>query len=447
MATLDSSIVNIALPTLVKEWSSDLFQVKWVVVTYLLIITCLLLPFGRLSDQLGRKRVFMAGYFVFVLGSVLCGLAPSLMALVAFRALQGVGASMLMVNGPAIITATFNAQERGAALGTLAMVVSAGLISGPSIGGFLITTLGWRSIFMINVPIGFFGIFLVYRFIRRDLLSRDCSPFDWAGAVVQAFLLLSLMVIFDPPHISFSGAPALRVSRWAMGGVALLFGLIFIRVESDACAPVFDLSLLRDRTFWSANLAGFLISVAFSSVSVLMPFFLEVVMGFSPSQAGLFMTAIPLTIFVVAPISGRLSDRFGGQQLSFLGALVGAFGLFMMAGVFGKGVHPEISHPNIVICLCLIGFSIGLFQSPNNNAIMTAVAPNKLGVASAFLATTRNLGLAIGAGLATGLFTWRNEMTGDFVGSLHTTQLVSGVIALGAVFASLSKQLGSLRRS
>jgi EmrB/QacA subfamily drug resistance transporter len=447
MATLDSSIVNIALPTLVKEWSSDLFQVKWVVVTYLLVITCLLLPFGRLSDQLGRKRVFMSGYLIFVCGSVLCGLAPSLVMLVAFRALQGIGASMLMVNGPAIITATFNAAERGAALGTLAMVVSAGLISGPSIGGFLITALGWRSIFMLNIPIGFFGIFLVYKYVRRDFLTRECAPFDWAGAVIQVFLLLSLMVVFDPPHISFSGAPALRVSRWVMGVVALVFGLLFIKVESDAKAPVFDLSLLKDRTFWSANLAGFLISVAFSSVSVLMPFFLEVVMGFSPSQAGLFMTAIPLTIFVVAPISGRLSDRFGGQQLSFLGALVGAFGLFLMAGVFGKGIYSEIAHSDIVICLCLIGFAMGLFQSPNNNAIMTAVAPNKLGVASAFLATTRNLGLAIGAGLATGLFTWRNEVTGDFVASLHSTHLVSGVIALGAVFASLSKQIRSLWRT
>jgi EmrB/QacA subfamily drug resistance transporter len=447
MATLDSSIVNIALPTLVKEWSSDLFQVKWVVVTYLLVITCLLLPFGRLSDQLGRKRVFISGYLIFVVGSILCGMAPSLMALVLFRAVQGVGASMLMVNGPAIITATFNAQERGAALGTLAMVVSAGLISGPSIGGFLITALGWRSIFMLNIPIGFFGIFLVYRFVRREFLVRESMPFDWAGAVIQVFLILALMVLFDPPHISFSGGPALRLSRWAMGIVALLFGLLFIKIESDARAPVFDLSLLKDRTFWSANLAGFLVSVAFSSVSVLMPFFLEVVMGFSPSQAGLFMTAIPLTIFVVAPISGRLSDRFGGQQLSFLGALVGALGLFLMAGVFGRGIHSEISHPDIVACLCLIGFSMGLFQSPNNNAIMTAVMPNKLGVASAFLATTRNLGLAIGAGLATGLFTWRNEMTGDFVGSLHSTHLVSGLIALGAVVASLSKQISSLWRS
>jgi MFS family permease len=175
-----------------------------------------------------------------------------------------------------------------------------------------------------------------------------------------------------------------------------------------------------------------------------MPFFLEIVMGFTPGQAGLFMTAIPLTIFVVAPVSGRLSDRFGGQQLSFLGALVGAFGLFLMSGVFGKGIHAEATHESIIFSLCVIGFAMGLFQSPNNNAIMTAVAPNKLGVASAFLATTRNLGLAIGAGFATGLFTWRNEATGDFVSAIHSTHFASGLIALGAVVASASKQIAAV---
>ena len=143
MATLDSSIVNIALPTLTKELGQDLYRVKWVVIVYLLVITCSLLPLGRLSDQKGRKPVFQIGYFVFILGSALCGLAPQLGWLVVFRAIQGVGASMLMANGPAIITATFLSRERGAALGTLAMVVSAGLVSGPSIGGFLITHLGW----------------------------------------------------------------------------------------------------------------------------------------------------------------------------------------------------------------------------------------------------------------------------------------------------------------
>src|SRR5687768_13126935 len=181
MATLDSSIVNIALPTLTKTLGSDLYRIKWVVIIYLLVITCLLLPFGRLSDQYGRKGIFQAGFLLFTLASTLCGLSPNLDGLLLFRGLQGVGAAMLMSNGPAIITAAFPSNERGKALGTLAMVVSAGLVTGPSLGGFLITHLGWRSIFLVNLPVGLAGILLAQQFIPKDHGTRLKAPFDWAG--------------------------------------------------------------------------------------------------------------------------------------------------------------------------------------------------------------------------------------------------------------------------
>lgn len=445
MATLDSSIVNIALPTLTKDLGADLYKIKWVVIIYLLVITILLLPFGRLSDQVGRKRVFQAGYLTFVIGSGLCGISNSLLMLVLCRALQGVGASMLMVNGPAIITATFPVTERGTALGTLAMVVSAGLISGPSIGGFLISQWGWRSIFWVNIPIGIIGIGLVYRYVFKDLIRCERQPFDWGGALLQMVLMISLIFLFDPPKIAISGSDPIQVSRWIILAVTLIFGGIFFKVESSVKAPVFDLTLLNNRTFWSANLASFLMFVSFSAVSVLMPFFLEEVLGMLPHQAGLFMTAVPLMIFVVAPISGRLSDRFGGQELSFAGALVGAVALLSMAGVFGKGIHEHVAPAAVIIGLGSIGIATGLFQSPNNNAIMSAVPTNKLGVASAFLATVRNLGLVIGTGLATGLFTWEMKTTSNFVVSLHTAYLASAVVSIGAMLACLGKERGPIR--
>ena len=351
MATLDSSIVNIALPTLTRELNADLYQVKWVVIIYLLVITCLLLPFGRLSDQVGRKKVFQIGYFIFVVGSGFCGLSNSLLMLVLCRALQGVGASMLMVNGPAIITATFAPSELGAALGTLAMVVSAGLISGPSIGGILISTLGWRSIFWVNVPIGLAGIALVYRFVLKDLIRRKRVPFDWGGALLQMVLLTSLISFFDPPRIAFSGGEPMQIPRWIIATVVAALGTFFIKVETAVVAPVFDLGLLKNRTFWSANLASFLMFVSFSAVSVLMPFFLEEVLAMPPHRAGLYMTAIPLLIFFVAPISGRLSDKFGSQELSFAGALIGATAFLSMAGTFGKGMHENVSTVAVVLAL------------------------------------------------------------------------------------------------
>ncbi len=445
MATLDSSIVNIALPTLTKELGSELYRTKWVIIVYLLSITCLLLPFGRLSDQYGRRRVFQLGFVVFIVGSACCGLSPGLFWLVISRILQALGASMLMANGPAIITSAFPPSERGRALGTLAMVVSAGLISGPSLGGFLISTFGWRSIFLLNVPVGIVGASLVQRFLSPDPALRQALPFDWAGTLLQSILFFSFIVVFDPPQVSVAGA--LPVSRWFFVVSTLIIAFIFIRVESRAQAPLFDLSLLKIRTFWTANLASFLTFVAFSSVSVLMPFFLEEVMKFPPQKTGLFMTAIPITILIIAPISGRLSDRFGSQELSVLGALIGSLGLFGMGGVFGAGLSEHVTSAGIVVGLASIGLATGLFQSPNNNAIMGVVPSSKLGVASALLATVRNLGLVTGTGLATSLFGWRMGSTLDFVSSLHTTHWIAGVIGLGAMVASLGKVRGPVLKA
>jgi MFS family permease len=222
--------------------------------------------------------------------------------------------------------------------------------------------------------------------------------------------------------------------------VTVIFTYIFLRVEKNTPAPLLDLSLLKSRTFWSANLAGFLTFVAYSSVTVLMPFFLEVVLHMEPNEAGIFMTAIPLTIFVVAPISGRLSDRFGSQGLSFLGTLVGALALFLMAGAFGMGISEKISHLTIVLLLCSVGLATGLFQSPNNNAIMGAVPLSKLGVASAMIATVRNLGLVTGTGLSTTLFSWRMSITGNFVSSLHFTHFVGGLMGICAMLVALVKR-------
>jgi EmrB/QacA subfamily drug resistance transporter len=446
MATLDSSIVNIALPTLTNELGPDLPRVKWVVIIYLLMITCLLLPLGRLSDQYGRKKVFQLGFLTFVAGSFFCGFSPNLQWLIASRIIQAVGASMLMANGPAIITQTFPSNERGGALGTLAMIVSAGLICGPSIGGMLISTLGWRSIFWINVPFGLLGALLVHRELASDSVARQRPPFDWAGAILQAIFLIAFIMTFDPPNISISGSLPFTISRSAMIFITLVFGAVFFKIESEAKAPLFDISLLKNRIFWTANLAGFLTFVAFSSVYVLMPFFLEEVMKFPPYTAGLFMTAIPISTLVIAPIAGRFSDRFGSQELSFLGAAIGALGLFGMAGVIGTGIDERVTHAGILAGLISIGVATGLFQSPNNNAIMGAVPFNKLGVASALLATVRNLGLVTGTGLAATLFSARMSVTHNFVDSLHRAHAVAGVIALGAMIAALGKGRGPYHR-
>jgi EmrB/QacA subfamily drug resistance transporter len=441
MATLDSSIVNIGLPTLTKEFSSDLTAVKWVVVVYLLAISCLILPAGRISDQMGRKKTFVLGFSIFALGSLFCGLAPSIPALIGFRMFQGIGAALLMANGPAVITAAFPPSERGGALGTMSMVVSAGLVSGPSLGGFLISQVGWRSIFLVNIPVAILGLYLAGKNIEDTEGRRPQFKFDWAGAILQAVILLLFLASLDPPHVEWVRTlESFPYWRWMLSLIALLLFLLFVRVESRSPWPVMDLSLLRIRGFWMPNLAGFLTFISYSAVSVLMPFYLEEEMLFTPSQAGFLMTAIPLTIFVVAPISGRISDRIGNYGLSVAGGVIGAVGLLVIGGFFGTGISGESSSVQVVAALCSVGLATGLFQSPNNSAIMNAVPPDKLGVASALLATFRNLGLVLGTGMSTALFSWRLGAHGNLTSALHFTLMMAAAVAFVAAFVSFARR-------
>jgi EmrB/QacA subfamily drug resistance transporter len=440
MATLDSSIVNIALPTLTKALHSDLRSIKWVIVVYLLTITCTLLPFGRLSDLYGRKKIFQWGFIVFTIGSLLCGFGTNLEQLIAARVLQGFGASMLMANGPAIVTQNFEYGSRGKALGVLSMVVSLGLVSGPSIGGFLIGSLGWRSIFLVNIPIGLLGFLFAGRHLDPMGARRRHGPFDWGGAFLQMLVLLLFILFVDPPTFTIADSKPIILSRWFLGGGLLTTAFIFTVIQRQVPEPILDMSLFKIRTFWAANLANFLNFVSYSSLLVLMPFYLEEVLGLNPEHAGFLMSAIPLTVFVVAPISGYLSDRTGTRYLCAFGALVSAIALLMMSGVLGPGLNEGTAHFRVVLALLAIGFSSGLFQSPNNVALMSAIQTRKLGVASAVMATIRNLGLVTGTGIAAKIFSWRHTETGNFVEAFHYALAVAGVMALGTAVASLAKR-------
>ena len=440
MATLDSSIVNIALPTLTKVLHSDLRSIKWVIVVYLLTITCSLLPFGRLSDLYGRKKIFQWGFIVFTVGSLLCGFATSLEQLILFRVLQGFGASMLMSNGPAIVTQNFEYGSRGKALGILSMVVSLGLVSGPSIGGFLIGSLGWRSIFLVNIPIGLLGFLFSGRHLDPMSGRRRHGPFDWGGAFLQMLVLLLFILFVDPPSFTIADSKPILLSRWWLGSGLVTTSFIFWVIQRQVPEPILDFSLFKIRTFWAANLANFLNFVSYSSLLVLMPFYLEEVLGLDPEHAGFLMSAIPLTVFVVAPISGHLSDRLGTRYLCALGASVSAVALLVMAGILGPGLLESTPHFKVVLALLAIGLSSGLFQSPNNVALMSAIQTHKLGVASAVMATIRNLGLVTGTGIAAKLFSWRHSETGDFVAAFHFSMSIAAALAFGAALASLAKR-------
>jgi EmrB/QacA subfamily drug resistance transporter len=439
MATLDSSIVNIGLPSLTQSLGADIKRIKWVVIVYLVCITSLLLPFGRISDTYGRKRTFQIGFGVFSFASLLCGLSDTLWGLILSRLLQGAGAAMLMANGPAVITACFPPGERGKALGILSMIVSAGLISGPSIGGFLISQLGWQSIFWVNVPIGVLGIYLAQRFITKDLVSKVRLPFDWGGAVLQMVVLLLFMAIVDPPYLAISGEQLVQVPRLLLFGALILSAVIFAQVESEARAPLFDFGLLRNRSFLTGNLASFLTFCSYSALTILMPFYLESVLQHSARETGIFMTMIPVLIFVVAPFAGRISDRYGVVGPAGVGGLLGVLSLLLMGGGIGPGLVVGTTDQWVLLSLALVGMAIGFFQSPNNSAVMSAVPPAKLGLASAVMATFRNLGLVTGTGFATSAFQWHFNESHDFVLSFHWVLLVASGVAALAWVTTLSR--------
>lgn len=398
MATLDASIVNISLPKISAAFNVPLNgMIEWVIIAYLVVIASLLLTLGRLTDMIGRKLIWVMGISVFTLGSALCGAAPSLLPLVLFRALQGLGGAMIMAISPAMITRAFPAAERGRALGLNAMVVAAGTSAGPAIGGFITEAFSWRWIFYINVPIGIIGILATLRLLTERMRLRGSSQsFDIPGALLLGAGLTGLMLA-----LSFGQEAGWRsniIIGLFIGAVVLLTA--FVLHENRVDHPIVDFSLFRNRLFTAALGSSFLSFLALFAVLFLMPFYLEELRSFPTERSGLLLTAVPLTISVVAPFSGWLSDRFGSRVLSSMGLAVASLGLWFLSNLTGRSSTFSIVWPLIVT-----GFGQALFQSPNNNAIMGAAPQHRVGIASGFLATVRVLGQGFSVALTGAIFT------------------------------------------
>lgn len=443
MATLDSSIVNVALPSLVRQFGAGVNELKWVVTVYLLTISATLPAFGRLGDLAGRSRIYAMGLVTFVLGSALCGLAPSLEFLVGARVIQALGASMAMSNGMAIIVSTFPPTERGRVLGLSGSVVSAGSLTGPTLGGILVGTVGWRWIFFVNLPIG-----LAAYFIGRKLLpgfEKRAEKFDFAGSALFAggvtALLLGLSFASD---LGFGSPVILALIAAAIG----LLGA-FIAVERRVPYPVINLELFKNRLFFFGNLAGLISFVAIFFAIFLMPFYLTNVLGLEPGRVGLLMTPFPASMILVAPISGWLSDRMGPSLLTTGGMAVIALGLFVLSQL-----TPESSLVAVALSLALVGTGTGLFQSPNNSSVMGSVSPRTSGVASGMLATVRNIGMMTGVALAASILSFKlpplpmAEITPEaFVRAFSQTLQVGAVIATAGIAVATVRGREALRKS
>ena len=435
MATLDGSIVNIALPTLTRYFNTDIATIEWVILSYLLTITALLLTLGRLSDMYGKKPVFAAGLAIFTIGSALCSFSASELQLIAFRMVEGVGAAMYMANGPAIITGAFPHNERGRALGLIGTVVSIGSMVGPVLGGFLIDWAGWQSIFYINIPVGIFGTAYTLNGLRDD----DHHPgqkFDIPGAAFMFISVTSLM-------LGITEGQELGWDSFIITGLFVLFAvflLMFIRVEAGASQPMVDLSLFRNRAYSASNVSSFLSFMAMFTVILLTPFYMVDILGFSTKEVGLALIAVPVVMALVSPLSGWIYDKTGSSLPGSLGIALSSLALYLM-GNLGS----DSGFPDIVLLLAMIGVGMGMFQSPNNSIIMGSVPKNRLGIASGLLAMVRNLGMVTGTAISGAVFNTvldSQQSAGAsyetaFLAGFHYAFLVSAIICAGGVLTSL----------
>ena len=386
LATVDGSIINVSLPTLVRSLDTEFAVVQWVVLGYLLTLTTFMLSIGRIADIVGKKTIYMLGFVVFTVGSALCGLAVSVYWLIAFRVLQAVGAAMIMALGAAILTEAFPPEERGKAMGMIGAIVSVGIVIGPALGGVIIGTLSWRWIFYVNLPVGVLGTILVARNVP-DFKPAGQQRFDYLGALTLCLSLLTLLLglTFGQQQGFFTPIFGLMIGLW------LLLLIIFIRIETKVSQPMIDLKLFGNMLF-NINLAtGFISFVGLAGVMILMPFYLENILGYKITHVGLLMGIVPVMLGITAPFAGALSDRAGTRRITVIGLAIMLVG-FLAAGTLTQNT----SAWGYLIRMSILGLGIGTFISPNNSAIMGSASRRQLGVVSGFMAVTRTLGQTVG---------------------------------------------------
>jgi len=392
MAAIDTNIVLISLPTIGRELAgTTATTLLWILLGYSLLTAVVLLNFGRLSDMFGRVRLYVLGFAVFTVGSLLCGLSLTGTELVGFRLVQAVGAGFLFANSAAIITDAFPPNERGRALGINQISIVVGAVAGLILGGAITSTIGWRWIFFVNVPIGIIATIRA-RADLRELAAREERPqIDWAGNVAFALALTLILV-----GVTLGALGDLN-EAWAVGtalvGIAMLF--VFVWIESVVPSPMLDLSLFRNRVFSTSTTATLLNSLARGAFTFVLVFYLQGPPRYlDPFTAGLFLIPVSASLATFGPVSGWLSDRYGPTWFTIAGLLISASGFVWLGTIGAEDSFLQLTPP-----LVLVGAGMGLFAAPNRATMMTAVPPNRRGVASGVGTTFLNTGSTVSLGI------------------------------------------------
>ena len=397
LVAINHRAIQVALPTLTHVFHTDLSFIQWVLLVYDLAVIGLVLTLGRLGDLFGRKWIYIIGFLAFVVSSALCGLAQSPTQLIAFRALQGIAGAMIMANGRALVTVNSPPSERGKALGFTSMAFHVGYITGPTLGGFVIDAAGWRWIFFLTTPIGLACAYFGWKVLKERASSDEPIKVDFAGA---AYLLLTnVCFIYALNRLPHQGPRDLLVITFFIVAAATLW--LFIRTEQRAETPILSLALFENRLFTAANLSLFFLTSTQAAISVLIPFYLQNLMGFTPTQMGWILIGGSAVIIVLAPVAGRLSDRFGSRILCSVGAAIMIVGQYFIASLTLRSTVFQMIFPQV-----LIGLGWALFNSPNQSAIMSTVPRDKVGAASGMTLTTARIGGAMGIAISGAIMTY-----------------------------------------
>lgn len=449
LPVMDQSGVNLAVPRIAERFVLDIPTAQWIVLGYVLSTSALLLPMGKVSDMLGRERVFMSGLIAFIVLGALGGASQSFQALIVAKVLQGMAAAAIQANGMAMVMDVFPRSDRGQAIGLYMTIIGTGSISGPIIGGLLVSAFDWRAIFFAGVPVGLVAFLAAALVLRRSRPARDAvdwrGSFDWTGAVLSSSALVSFLLAMTNAYRLGWSSP-LVVSGLVLAVV--MFGS-FVFWERSARYPMFDLGMFRNALFSMGVSARSLSFLAGSSVFFLMPFFLIQVLDYSARDAGLMLLPGSLLMAAMGPISGRLSDSIGTRWLAAAGMAMSASAMlvFSRLGVDSPAIH-------VMVGMALSGAGMGTFSSTNTSAITIGLGRERYGIVSALLAVTRTASNVTGIAIATTIVAFTMASMGyepslaavseggqglreAFVAGLHRVYLVAAGLAIAGMVLSV----------
>ena len=400
-SVVDHGSVSVALPTIATRFQTDIPTVQWLVIGYAMTVIALLLPMGRLADLITSKRVYIIGSFVVIAGSIAAGRSSDLSVLIASRIVQGTGAAMTQGTGMAIMIGAFPPNERGKAIGLIMTMVGTGAVAGPALGGFLVDAFGWRSVFFATVPMVAISIAMCVAVLSsadqpRPVRGPGRGGFDWLGAFLSSSALLALLLGITNAHRTGWSSPPI------LGAVAAFVVLIggFIWWELRIANPMLNLRLFRRRNFFLGVTANYLMFIGSSAILFMTPFYLQNVLGYSPSVAGLCVVPGALCMAILGPLSGRLSDRYGWRKFTVTGLMLSATGIAILSQVTA-----ESSLFQVIPGLMLTSSGMGIFYSPNSSSILSAVERESHGVISALVNLIRNAGNVVSVAVATAIVT------------------------------------------